>query len=88
MFANLPGEDIAAGIYLLSLNPAHRQAARGYFCRRGKGYLSAQAREAYTEFSSLLIFFNMSELARPGLSYAWKCGVPDECAVIFRDPNE
>ena len=83
-----PSEDIAAGLYILSLNPAHRQAARGYFCRRDKGYLSAQVREVVTEFHSLLIFFNMSEVARPGLSYAWECGVPDECAVMFRDPSE
>ena len=83
-----PSEDVAAGLYILSLNPAHRQAAREYFCRRGKGYLSAQAREVITEFPSLLVFFNMSEISRPGLGYAWERGVPEKCAVMFRDPNE
>ncbi len=37
-----PGEDLAASIYALSLNPQHRLAARGYFKDRAAEYASRQ----------------------------------------------
>ena len=67
-----PTEDVAAAIYMLSLNPAHRLVARTYFCHRRGGYLTQQVREAAGEFKTLTMFYNLSECVRPGLTYASK----------------
>ncbi len=76
-----PGEDLAAAIYALSLNPQHRRAAREYFKNRSKELQHQQFNQIIAQRMGLCVFSNMSRLVRPGLSYAWRHGVPGEYAA-------
>ncbi len=78
-----PGEDLAAAIYALSLNPQHRLAARGYFKDRGAEHASRQFHEVAGSMEPLRVFYNLSELSRPGLSQAWRDGVPEACGALI-----
>ena len=82
-----PGEDLAAAIYALSLNPQHRHEARGYFKNRGGGYASRQFNDVAGDRMSLCVFYNMSGLTRPGLGYAWRYGIPEESEAEFNAPE-
>ena len=83
-----PTEDMAAVLYAASLNPIHRKAAAGYFKRRGRGGPSQQVNEIATDFEPFRVFYNLSDLARPGLGLAWRQGVPEDCDARFRDPED
>ncbi len=78
-----PGEDLAAAVYALSLKPQHRHVARRYFKDRGAGYLSRQFNDVAGDRMGLRVFYNMSELSRPGLGYAWRYGLPEESDAEF-----
>ena len=70
-----PGEDLAAVMYALSLNPRHRLATREYFKARGGGLQHQQFNQIAGDRMSLCIFHNGSGLVRPGLSHAWRYGI-------------
>ncbi len=81
-----PAEDMAVLLFALSLNPHHRQAARKYFKDRAGPYPSQQFNEIAAELMGLKIFYNASGLIRPGLSHAWRQGVPEDHGVLFHAP--
>ncbi len=54
---------------------SHRHVARGYFKKRGGGHPSRQFNQIAAERMALCVFYNMSELSRPGLGYAWRYGI-------------
>ncbi len=73
-----PGEDLAAAVYALSLNPQHRHVARGYIKDRADGHPDRQFNQIAAERMALRVFYNGSGMVRPGLSHAWRYGVPEE----------
>ena len=83
-----PKEDLAAAIYAVSLNPHHRLEARRYFVNRGDQYLSRQFNQVAARMEALRVFYNLSELSRPGLGHAWRSGVPEGCEARFDMPSE
>ena len=82
-----PGEDLAAVIYALSLNPRHRIAARKYFKDRAQGHADQQINQVAGDRMGLRIFYNGSGLVRPGLSHAWRYGVPERFDGEFNAPD-
>ena len=60
-----PSEDLAAAIYVLSLNPQHRRAASEYFKDRSADYLSDQVRGVMARLTALRMFYNLSLLFIP-----------------------
>ena len=83
-----PAEDVAALLFALSLNPHHRGAARVYFRDRARPHPSQQFNEIAAGFGGLKVFYNLSQLVRPGLSQVWRQGVPDNHGVLFMAAKE
>ena len=81
-----PAEDMAVLLFALSLNPHHRQAASEFFKDRAAPHPSQQFNEIASELMGLRVFYNSSELIRPGLSHVWRQGVPEDHGVLFYSP--
>ena len=83
-----PSEELAALLFALSLNPAHREAARACCKKHSGAYPSVQFNVIGREFPWLCAFYNSSELIRPELDLVWKLGVPEESDALFWSPDE
>ena len=76
-----PPDEDAARVFALSASPEHREAAR-VFC----GTSQAALDRLFEPATGLMVFKNMSLMARPGLNELWRETIgrePDHTAVLL-----